>query len=372
MRFSPGEEAQIDFGEIGRLPLEGKARRVYLFVMTLCFSRYAYYELLSEQRVPSFLGAIRNAFEYFGGAPRRVKPDNLKAAVLIDRLGQRYYQEDFFRFCQHYGTVPDAARPATPTDKGRTERDIGYAKGNCFRGRSFESFEQAALYLSGWRDTIANLRVHGTTRCKPQELFEAAERAALVSLPLERYEIAEWGLYRVRKDCHVHVAGNYYSVPYRLVGSRVLVRLSEEAVSIFAEGERVAHHAKASGQGRDVTDRSHYPPTKRIGSQEIHRQRLLAIRAAGPHSARFLRELRQASGSSAISLPASSVSWTATAPRPWNVPGLVILDELGFTPWIPCWRTPSTASWRAAMSGPAPSLPRTGASSRGLRSFRTR
>lgn len=143
LRFRPGEEAQIDFGTIGRLAVDGKMRTVHLFVMTLCFSRYAYYELVTDQRVPTFLGAIRRAFEYFGGVPERIKPDSLRSAVLVDALGQRYYQEDFFRLCRHYGTVADAARPATPTDKGRTERDIGYAKGNCFRGRAFAGLEPA-------------------------------------------------------------------------------------------------------------------------------------------------------------------------------------------------------------------------------------
>lgn len=291
MRYTPGEEAQIDFGELGRLPVEGKLCKVYLFVMTLCWSRYAYYELVTDQRVPTFLRAIRNAFEFFGGVPNRIKPDNLRSAVLIDRLGQRYYQEDFFRFAQHYGAIPDAARPATPTDKGRTERDIGYAKGNWWRGRSFAELEPAAEALAGWRDEVANVRVHGTTRRKPVELF-AEERLHLLPLPEERYELAEWGLYRVRKDCHIHVQRNYYSVPYRLVGTKVLVRLSETTLTVFAEDARVTSHPRARGEGMDVTDPSHYPPTKRLSSQEIHRRRVAAVREAGPHSARLLHELR--------------------------------------------------------------------------------
>jgi len=292
MRFAPAEEAQIDFGSVGRIPVDGKRRQVHLFVMTLCHSRYAYYELVLDQRVASFLGAIRRGFEYFGGVPQRIKPDNLKSAVLVDRLNQRYYQEDFFRLCRHYGTVPDAARLATPTDKGRTERDIGYAKGNAFRGRSFESLEEARAHLRRWRDEIANVRIHGTTRRRPVELFEV-ERTHLAVLPAEPYEIAEWGLYRVRKDCHVHVLGNYYSVPHRWVGTKVLVRLTEETLTVFAEGEEVARHERARGKGHDVTDRSHYPETKRLSSQEIHRRRVLAVREAGPQSARFLHAIRQ-------------------------------------------------------------------------------
>jgi transposase len=291
MRYVPGEEAQVDFGELGRLAVEGKLRKVYLFVMTLCWSRYAYYELVTDQRVPTFLGVIRNAFEFFGGVPQRIKPDNLRSAVLIDRLGQRYYQEDFFHFAQHYGTVPEAARPRTPTDKGRTERDIGYAKGNWWRGRQWAGLTGACADLARWRDEVANVRVHGTTRRQPAELF-AEERPHLRPLPPERYELAEWGLYQVRKDCHIHVQRNYYSVPHRLVGTKVLVRLAEETLTVFADDAEVACHPRARGEGVDVTDPSHYPPTKRVSSHEIHRRRLLAVRAAGPHSARLLHELR--------------------------------------------------------------------------------
>ena len=291
LRYRPGEEAQVDFGELGRLLVEGRLRRIYLFVLTLCYSRLAYYELVTDQTVASFLRALRAGFESFGGAPERLKPDNLKAAVLVDRLGQRYYQEDFFRFCRHYGTVPDAARPATPTDKGRTERDIGYAKGNCFRGRSFRSLEDARAHLARWREEVANVRIHGTTRRRPVELF-AEERGALHPLPEDPYEIADWGLYKVRKDCHVHVAGNYYSVPHVFVGRRVLVRLVADELAVFTDGEPICRHPRAAGKGQDVTDPAHYPVTKRVGSHEIHRRRLESVRTAGPHSAEYLRRLR--------------------------------------------------------------------------------
>ncbi|HKI84147.1 MAG TPA: IS21 family transposase, partial [Candidatus Krumholzibacteria bacterium] len=291
MRYGPGEEAQIDFGELGRLPVAGHLRKVYVFAMTLCWGRHSHYELVCDQRVPTFLRAIRHGLEAFGGAPRRLKPDNLKSAVLIDRLGQRHYQEDFFRFCRHYGMVPKAARPATPTDKGRTEREIGYVKGNGFRGRRFASLEEARAHLARWHAEVADVRRHGTTRRRPWDLFEI-ERKHLLPLPEDRFEIADWGRYKVRKDCHIHVGGNYYSVPFALVGRPVLMRLRPNELDVFAEGELVATHPRAEGEGHDVTDPAHYPIAKRISSQEIHRRRVQAVREAGPQSAEFLRHLR--------------------------------------------------------------------------------
>jgi transposase len=292
MKFAPGEEAQIDFGEIGRLLVDGELRRVWLFAMTLCFSRYSYYELVLDQTVPTFLGAIGRGFEDFGGVPARLKPDNLKSAVLLSALGERYYQEDFFRLCQHYGTLPDAARPRTPTDKGRVERDIGYAMTSCFQGRVFASFEEAKAALARWRREVASVRVHGTTRRRPIDLFEE-ERAALRPLPADPYVVTSFSRHKVRKDCHVHVLSNYYSVPHTLVGTTVTVQVGELVIDVHSGGERVASHPRVRGRGESKTLPEHYPATKRESTHEIHRQRVQRVRAAGPRTIEYLGHLRQ-------------------------------------------------------------------------------
>jgi len=292
MQFVPGEEAQIDFGDIGMLLVDGAPRRVWLFAMTLCFSRYSYYELVLDQTVPTFLGAIRRGLEDFGGAPTRIKPDNLKSAVLISGLGERYYQEDFFRLCQHYGMLPDAARPMTPTDKGRTERDIGYVKGSCFEGRGLTTYEEAQAWLAHWRREVALVRVHGTTRRRPLDLFEE-ERAALRPLPVDAYEITSFSHHKVRKDCHVQVLSNFYSVPHDFVGQTVTVRTSELGIEVFAGGERVARHERLKGRGQSRTETSHYPAAKRLGSHEIHRRRVESVRASGPRAIEYLGRLRE-------------------------------------------------------------------------------
>ena len=296
MEQQPGEEAQIDFGSVGRLMYEGKPHQAYLFVMTLCWSRAAYYDLVLDQTVPTFLGCIRRAIEFFGGAPTRLKPDNLRSAVLFDQLKQRYYQDDFFRFCRHYGAIPDAARPGTPTDKGRAERDIRYCKGNFFRGRSFEDYHTARAQLFHWRDHVANPRLHNTTQRQPDAMLEQ-ERAFLTPLPEEPFEIAWWGEYRVRKDIHIRVGHNDYSVPYQWSGHRVFVRVNEDTMRIFAPAQDaddpslLAEHARLHGRGGVQTDHAHYPGHKRVATQEIHRRRVTTVREAGPHASAFLTTL---------------------------------------------------------------------------------
>jgi hypothetical protein len=137
------------------------------------------------------------------------------------------------------------------------------------------------------------VRVHGTTRRRPIDLFEESERAALRPLPSEPYEIAIFARHKVRKDCHVQVRSNYYSVPHTLVGEHVSVRTLELRIDIFAAGECVASHERSLGTGKNITDTRHYPPTKRIGSQEIHRRRVEHVRSAGPHTQGYLARLRE-------------------------------------------------------------------------------
>lgn len=140
----------------------------------------------------------------------------------------------------------------------------------------------------------AHLRIHGTTRRRPVDLFEQ-ERQHLKALPHDPYEICELGKYKVRKDCHVHVRGNYYSVPYRYVARRVLVRTSESTLTMFSDGRVLAQHSRLKGLGQTSTNPSHYPLTKQVSTQEIHRLRCQTVRSAGPYAAEYLHQIRQSS-----------------------------------------------------------------------------
>lgn len=137
------------------------------------------------------------------------------------------------------------------------------------------------------------MRVHGTTRRRPIDLFDGTERAALRPLPCDAYEVTRFSRHKVRKDCHVHVLSNYYSVPHAFVGMTVTVRVCEQRVDVHANGECVASHERARGRGESCTQSEHYPPTKRLATQEIHRRRVEHVRTAGPHTIEYLGRLRE-------------------------------------------------------------------------------
>lgn len=292
LRVRPAEEAQVDFGWAGRFLVEGKAHSAWAFVMTLSWSRYAHYELVLDQKVPTFLSCLIHALELFGGVPQRIKLDNLKAAILWNSLQERYYQQEFARLSAYYGFVPDPCRVATPTDKGKVESGVGYVKKNALAGRSFPDFQAARDYLLHWRDEVANLRIHGTTKRRPIDLFQQ-EREALRPLPAVAFPVATWGEYRVRKDCHIHVLGNYYSVPYLWVGKKVTVRIGQESLRIFGDYELLWEHPLALGKGKEITHPGHYPSQKRIATQAIHQQRLERVRSVGPMARAYLARLKE-------------------------------------------------------------------------------
>ncbi|MBK8178694.1 MAG: DDE-type integrase/transposase/recombinase [Planctomycetes bacterium] len=208
----------------------GAQRRVWLFAMTLCFSRYSYYELVLDQTVQTFLGAIRRGFEDLGGAPTRIKPDNLKSAVLISALGERY-QEDFFRLCQHYGTLPDAARPkrrrtrAAPAATSVTSSTVASWD---------EAWSPSKMPVPGSRAGGARSRSCACTarRAGVPSISSRNQNARAACTAGRSVRDHEFFPPQGAQDCHVHVLSNYYSVPYSFVGTSVTVRTSEQRIDV--------------------------------------------------------------------------------------------------------------------------------------------
>lgn len=262
----PGEVAQVDFGYVGKLfdPLTGKVRKAYAFVMVLGFSRLMYVDLVFDQKVETWLKLHVDAFEYFGGVPKTVVPDNLKAAVVRCFFGfsdkpelNRSYRE----LARHYGFMIDPTPPYAPEKKGKVESAVKYVKRNFFGPRELEIIDEARDQLGLWLSKIANLRCHGTTRRIPREHFEAEEAVALKALPPTPWQPVIWKQARVHTDSHVEFERRLYSVPFRLIGQRLWVRARGSSVDIFADNELCATHAR-SGPRRSTRD-AHLPEGRR-------------------------------------------------------------------------------------------------------------
>lgn len=259
----PGEIAQVDFGYAGKHWDEatGRLRKSWVFVMTLAHSRHAYARVVFDQSTATWLWLHQEAFRWFGGVPRVLVPDNLKAAVIRAAFGvdgepslNRSYRE----LARHYGFRVDPTPPRAPKKKGKVEANVKYVKRNALAGREGEPIDEVNEALARWMTDIAGQRVHGTTRRKPLEVFRTEERAALLPLPAKPYDRAIWLQATVHRDSHVCVERRLYSVPWRLIGQRVWVRVTSHSVVVFADEERVATHSR-SGAGHRSTRDEHLP-----------------------------------------------------------------------------------------------------------------
>ncbi len=234
MECEPAEEAQVDFGSMYLLEgSRGRRRKVHIWRTVLSHSRKGYSEALLRQDSESFIRGLENAFGYFGGVPRRICLDNLKAAVTQPDWYDPLLNPKVKSFGRHYGTVLMPTRPYKPEHKGKIERGIGYVKDNALKGKVFKSLQEINDHLLWWEQQVADKRIHGTTQRQVGEHFEQGERSALLPLPGSLFPCFEEGQRRVHRDSYVELKRSYYEVPEEYIGRPVWVRWDGRVVRIF-------------------------------------------------------------------------------------------------------------------------------------------
>lgn len=259
----PGSEAQIDYGYLGSWfdPIAERARRVWAFVMVLAACRHMFVRpvLSMDQRV--WAACHVAAFEFFGGVPARLVPDNLKTGVIKPDLYDPKFNRAYAELAAHYGCLIDPARAAKPKDKARVERPMPYVRDSMWRGRSWDSVEHMQTGALNWCTEVAGRRHHRSLDgAQPAAVFAAIEAPALAALPVEPFELAAWSRPKVHPDCHVKVGRALYSVPWRLIGRHVDAREGDRTVEVFVDGTLVKTWARIE-RGRQ-TDYADYPPEK--------------------------------------------------------------------------------------------------------------
>lgn len=290
MVCEPGEEAQVDFGYLGRFKKDGKWRKVWVFSMILSHSRYAYYERVLDQSVDTFIRCHIHAFEYFGGVPFTVKIDNLKAGVITPSFYEPVIQHQYGEFLDHYRSSPITARIARGQDKGKVESGIKYVKDN-FLGRiDHKDYYRLGEDLRWWLDYVCNQRLHGTTRKVPSRIFHDREKSYLLQLPQQRFELYYVGTRRVDPVGHIIFDYNYYSVPSRYSGYDVTVKSNGQLLKIYYERYSIAVHSLAQGDGERISREEHRPVYKRRYNRAYYEERISAI---GDHANEFKKELEK-------------------------------------------------------------------------------
>ncbi len=251
VHYEPGQAMQVDWGECGRVQIGTTTRKVSVFVAVLCYSRLMYIEFALAQRKAEFYRGLVGALAFFGGSPRAVIFDNLKAAVLNGSGRTACFHPEFLALCGHYCLQPIPCERRNPESKGIVDGAVRYVKHNALAGRAEElaRFEDYLEFAPRWRDQVANLRLHETTRQRPVDRFQH-ERSLLRKLPAIPFDTDEVVPAVVNPHARIEFDGNRYSTPPTLVRRPVTIRASRDELRVVHEGQVVAQHARCYQRGQ--------------------------------------------------------------------------------------------------------------------------
>jgi transposase len=292
--YDPGQALQVDWGSCGYLKIGTTMRRVSVFVAVLCYSRLCYIEFCLSERKAEFYRCLVQALKFFGGIPLQIIFDNLKAAVLNGSGRNACLHPDFLALCGHFCLQPIACARRDPESKGVVEAKVRYVKRNALQGRDeeltcWEDYGHLAIY---WRNEVANVRIHDTTKERPVDRFRK-EQSLLRPLPAAPFETDEMVSVVVNSHARVHFDGNRYSVPPELARKTALLRANTREVRVLYQGRQLACHPRSYDRGQLICHPDHQLEAlkmrRRVRSTEVENQ----FDALGEEARKFHLELRR-------------------------------------------------------------------------------
>jgi len=254
----------------------GEARQAQIFVAVLGASNYTYAEATWAQSLPDWIGAHTRAFNFLGGVPNIVVPDNLKSGVTRAHRYEPDLNPTYQDMATHYGVAVVPARVRKPRDKAKVEVGVQIVERTILavlRHRQFFSLAELNRAIaelltrlnqrpfSGY--PVADKKLPGSRKTQ----FETIDQPALKPLPSTAYEYAEWKQARVHIDYHIEVQRHYYSVPHHLIKRQLDVRITASTIECFHHGQRVACHRRVNQPGRHTTVTAHMPERHRHHAQ---------------------------------------------------------------------------------------------------------
>lgn len=285
-----GEKLFVDFAG-DTMPvfdaLTGETRAVKVFVAVLGASNYTYAEARWSEALPEWISAHVNTFAFLGGVPKAVVCDNLKAGVTTASRYEPGVNRTYQELAAHYGTTILPTRPRKPRDKAKVEGAVLIVERWILarlRDRRFLSLSDLNAAIRGLVEEL-NARLMRKLGKSRREFFAEIDQPALMPLPAEPYQYAEWRRARVAPDYHVEVQGHFYSVPSRLIRQVVEVKVTELAIEVFHHGTRVASHVRSAVPRRHTTVPEHMPSAHRRYAYWTPARILEAAEEIGPATA---------------------------------------------------------------------------------------
>jgi len=297
LEHKAGEEMQVDWAG-QRVPyvdvITGELRSAYIFVAVLPASAYPFVYAYDNRKLSNWIDAHIKAFEYFGGVPQVIIPDNIKTAVITPDATEPVLNRSYNDLANHYSAAIVPARSGRPKDKAADENMVGNVSRRILapiRNIKFFSVyeinQAIAAELSKFiRRPFAKMEGNRITA------FEKIDRDVLIPLPDQRYEYCDWRQARVAYNYHVEYDRFYYSVPYSYAGKPCYLRMTKDTVEVFVDGQRIAAHKRNYNKGRRYATKGEHMAEEHRAVSGWSSDRFISwANKVGPDTGAFVRKV---------------------------------------------------------------------------------
>lgn len=263
-RHKAGEKAFVDYSGLKIDWLDttsGEIHSAEVFVGCLGASQYIFAEATATQALPDWITSHINMFEFFGGVPEILVPDNLRSGVSKSHRYDPDINANYQLFSEYYGVAIVPARIYSPKDKSKAENAVSIVERQilaAIRNKTFTSVYEINVEIKARLQAINSQKFQkmDTSRI---ELFESLDKPALKALPAERYQYSEWKKAKINVDYHFAFEDRYYSVPYKYIGKYVEVKANNTSIECFYSNKRIAIHPKSPKKYSFNTIEQHMP-----------------------------------------------------------------------------------------------------------------
>jgi transposase len=258
----PGRQAQVDWGHLGSIIENGTERQLWVFAITMGYSRRMKAVAATDQKLGTLLRMHEAAFMEWGAVPQEILYDRMKTVWTgTDDRGEIIWNSVFLDFARYWGFTPRLCRPYRAQTKGKIESGVKYVRRNFLcglQGREPASLSELNSELRRWIAEVANKRVHGTTH--QQVLLRWAEDQFAMQPVNGRppYPYIDEEVRKVARDAYVSWMGSRYSVPWIYAGKEVWVQNRGASIEVHYGGKRIASHMPALRQHQLVTQHEHH------------------------------------------------------------------------------------------------------------------
>lgn len=285
----PGEQCQMDWGHFGSIAYGDTNRKLYCLAIIECYSRLLYLEFTHSQRQETLHRGMLNAFRFFKGTTKQLVTDNMLTAV-TERVGSLIrFNEAFLDFLRPFAIVPRACNPQSPHEKGKVEKGaIHYIRHNFWPLRSFTDLRDLQSQADHWRDTVANVRTHGTTGQRPIDRFQPQ---ALRPLPEFLPDCRDTAPAKVYSDFSVRFDANTYTVPPWAIGKQVIVKADHHTLTIYLRAKAIATHTRSYKRKERIELPAHKEAALRQKRKLWRSEQLQAFISLGEEAKTYLERL---------------------------------------------------------------------------------